>query len=180
MTNFAPKPIAIVMVGIPGCGKSTITKQLIQGIKKTDGAHSVFVYSLDSIIEPIANEMSMTYSDAFDEYVESAKKMCDLGLERSIEAGNPIVIDLTNVTKQHRKEWIERLSPTHRVSAVQLVFVPALHSEAWTKRLDNRENKFIPHSVMSRMLSQFEPVDDSEGFYEVLRVNTFEGKTDDS
>lgn len=148
-------PNIVMMVGLPGSGKSTIARIHYP---------NHVVISTDSIVETYAKENETTYSAVFDTYIKTATKKMHEQLEWAIDSNLDIVWDQTNLTRRVRASKL-RLIPEHYDR--HAVVVSTSPGEL-VRRLSEREKyegKYIPPHVMRQMVETFQPVDSDEGFH---------------
>ena len=151
------KPIVIVMVGLPGSGKSTLIKKILSEI---DNIH---VESTDDLIEEEANRLGLTYSEAFKivNFKEIEKKAVALST-LALQEGKSIIIDQTNMSLKSRKKKIDRFRG-FSIVAIDI----KVSSEVLTKRLKDRAaltGKHIPQFVIETMTNNYEEPSIAEGF----------------
>ena len=155
--------IAYILIGPPGCGKSTM-------VQKAMGKYSdnTFVYSTDDYIETIAKLNRSTYDEMFASTIKEATQMCDEALQQAIEDGLDIVWDQTNLGLKKRKSIIDKLKPHNYFINAVAVRMPELgHFDAWKEydhRLKMREGKTIPTHIIQNMLKSYVEPTVEEGF----------------
>lgn len=126
---------AIIMIGVPGSGKSTIASQF--------AAEGMTVLSADKIREQI-------YGDAaIQGEPERVWGQFYRELEVLIAARTEIVIDNTNVRSKDRKVLLEYLIPAGYYVEYWLIDTPV---EKCLQRNSQRERK-VPESVILKMAS---------------------------
>jgi predicted kinase len=153
----ATKPIIIMMVGLPGSGKSTLIKKILSEI---DNIH---VESTDDLIEEEANQLGLTYSEAFKivNFKEIEKKAVALS-SLALQEGKSIIIDQTNMSLKSRKKKIDRFRG-FSILAIDI----KVSSEVLTKRLKDRSaltGKHIPQFVIETMTNNYAEPSIAEGF----------------
>ena len=154
-------PIAYILIGVPGSGKSTWVDN---AEFTTDTAH----ISSDYFIEEYADLHSTTYTLIFKEYVATANKlMFDEALE-AISQGIDIVWDQTNTTISSRKKKLGMLKDYHKIAVVFKIPEP----EELKQRLESRQHwKEIPDDVMEIMITKFQKPTIEEGFDDIWFEN---------
>lgn len=159
-------PQVIMLVGLPGTGKSTWIQEFL---KSADRPYTVL--SADAITTQWAKEVGIDYTEAFKRYPEDVvKREIYRRLDQALRANMSIIWDQTNLSKENRSTKLGRLPGFYRRTAVVFTVDP----EEQTRRLNAPEriaaNKVIPEEVMTRMRSEFEMPDLAE-FDEVIHVS---------
>ena len=159
------KPFVIVMVGLPGAGKST---QIQQYIKEDP---TLFVLSTDNIVESIAVTMGLTYDEAWPLNIDKATKMYNEQMARYISENKSFIVDRTNLTKESRLKILSRI-PKHYTKIAHVV---ECSERERAFRIKNRPGKTIPDYVNLQMVRAYQRPDISEGFSIV--TSTYTGET---
>lgn len=157
---YSRNPIAYILVGLPGSGKST----WIRNHKTKD---DFVVISSDDEIEKYAKSQSKTYSEVFDEYIKTATKNMNQTFQNAVQNNSNIIWDQTNLSKNKRKGIIQKLPKHYKKIAV----VFEVDAEELNSRLYNRaktEGKHIPAFVIDNMKKSYEKPTKDEGFDEIL------------
>lgn len=155
-----PSPQAIILVGLPGTGKSTFRKErLVPSLKYRH--RSFAIYSTDDYLEEIAVRDGITYSEAFDKRFKEAKKYAQEALDIGISYGADLIFDQTNLSEAKRKTIIDKLPHTYARSCVY--FEPQLSGQH-EAMLDGRKNKVIPKKVIEDMRKQYVRPYAAEGY----------------
>jgi len=158
-------PTLFVMVGMPGVGKSTYIRRLVEGF-------DAFVYSTDDYIEMKAAEACKTYTAFWSsEAVDEAVKWMDAEFVRAFKEGRNIIWDQTNLSPKKRRGILSRIPKGYE--KVCVVFLPP-ETEAeraeHKRRLDSRDGKFIPASVLESMAKSYVKPTLEEGFDRVHEI----------
>ena len=154
------KPTLIMLVGLPGTGKSTWISE--SGF----WAHPVtMILSTDNFIETVASGEGKTYSEVFPMAIKAAEKNLEEGLDYAIQAGMNIVWDQTNLSVSSRKKKLQKIPAHYR--KVAKVFLPTNEHEAWLNSPE-RAGKVIPKNVLDYMRATFQMPTVDEGFDEVI------------
>lgn len=160
----------IIMVGVPGSGKSTIVNQLLTTRRYEVGDdRPVTVLSTDDYIEAVAQSQGKTYSDVFFTTIKDAEQHLYSMLDRAIQNDHHIIWDQTNLSTKKRKMIMEKVPSTYRRRA----YVMVVDKETIVDRLYHRNNtgKVIPQTVIDSMFKQFEMPSVIEGFDCIRYIN---------
>ncbi len=108
------KPEAIVLVGLPGSGKSTWAWDFKGGYP---------VLSTDAHIERMSYDAGLSYAEGFDKFYRMAVAAFKQDIDRFRDEKKPFIWDQVNLTRAERDVIYRLLSPTHSVTYV-CFFVP--------------------------------------------------------
>lgn len=153
------------LVGLPGVGKSTITEQILK-----DEKNAIYL-STDYFLEEIAKEKNITYNKAWKDYGKDAEKKFTALLKSSINKGDTLIWDQTNVVKSAR---IKKIKPLIEKGYVVIALTFEIPEDEWKKRIEKREKeggKVIPQFVINNMKKTYERPDYDEGFSEIFIIN---------
>ena len=153
ITEFT-KPTCIMLIGLPGCGKSTLAAKM-----------NLSIISSDYFVEQLAAEKGMTYTEGFDLVIKEATKMMNELLDKTIEEEYSFVWDQTNLSVKSRKGKIDQLKAAG-YDVVAHVF--NISPEALSARRKSRPEKVIAESIERRMAASFEQPTIEEGFSEIV------------
>jgi predicted kinase len=158
-------PTFLMMVGVPGSGKSTFLSQLQDFMKIT-------VASTDDLIELEAKKMGITYSEAFNKVnFKSLKRQMDEVIVQAVRRREHIALDQTNMSRKSRVSKLEAI-PATAYSRICLNFT--VDDKVLTERLRVRAEttgKIIPPFVLKNMFDSYQPPSREEGFTQILEVN---------
>jgi predicted kinase len=155
------KPIAFILVGLPGTGKSTWSKPFLDT--------NQFVHiSTDAVIDSIAKNESKTYDEVFKESIKIADKAIKELATQTILNKRNIIWDQTNVSVKARKKIITKLKDYTKV-AVVFTCSEELHTERLFKRSES-EGKTISNFMMESMKNSFQFPTLDEGFDSIIEV----------
>jgi predicted kinase len=152
-------PICYQLVGVPGSGKTT-------WIKNQPWAKDCVIVSSDDHIETYAKTRGKTYSEVFNDIINTATKLMLDDARNARKQGKDVIWDQTSTTVNSRKRKFETLPDyTH----IAVVFdTPPMN--VLNQRLNSRVGKNIPVSVLDSMIKNFQMPTESEGFSEIWRV----------
>jgi predicted kinase len=153
----------ILLVGLPGSGKSTWVKKFI--LDNPD----YIVVSTDDIIENYAKSVGKTYSEVFDEYMSNAEVEYNIKLATNLREGKSIIVDRTNLYVKSRRKILSKVPKDYR--KISIIF--NTHIDEIQKRLAVREKstgKIIPDYIFSSMTKGYQEPVLSEGFDDIQRI----------
>lgn len=150
-----------VLVGLPGCGKSTFRSTYD------------WVISTDQFIERYAKAEGKTYNDVFEDYVKTAERLMESHMKLAINCGiDRIVWDQTNLSAKTRKRKLQQFNEAggkhYRKTAI--FFEPNL-AQSIQRNEDRRQyGRNVPVHVLESMALQITVPSKEEGFDYVLIV----------
>lgn len=156
------RPVAYILVGLPGSGKSTWIRQQMSDNNFT-------VVSTDDEIDKYAKSKGLTYSDVFQDYIKTATNVMNSNFRNAIANGQNIIWDQTNLSKKKRRSIIQQLPKSYKKIAV----VFQVSNDELQRRLEKRaqdEGKHIPTHIVDNMRKTFEMPTKEEGFHEIIMV----------
>lgn len=156
-------PKMIMMVGIPGSGKSTWIKDFIH-----DEGHDFEVFSSDSLIEAEAKRQGRTYNDVFKNFIKNAENLMYAQIQEAVKNGKDFIWDQTNLTKKTRERKLLQVPKEYDTMAV------VVQTDWLTlKSVNDERAKFgraLPQGILYSMANIFEPVTDDERFNKIINV----------
>lgn len=157
------QPEIMVLVGLPGSGKSTFIKQLKSEKKYV-------VVSTDDIFEQLAKDAGVNYTQAFNTfpYKEVEREMFS-SLNKALSRRDNIIVDQTNMTVKSRNRKLSMVPTGYKKIAVVFSVDEAELQRRLVAR-EKTEGKSIPKSVISSMKSSYQAPTKSEGFDEIIHV----------
>lgn len=139
-------PLLIVMVGLPGSGKSFIAKQL------AEVNDDISIVSSDAIREEF-------YGDANDQsHNDKVFRIVNKRLKEGLLAGKKVILDATNISKKRRKALLRDLKYPKSMAIVMAV------PEYICKKRDEERDRHVGPDVINRMIKNWCPPHYSEGF----------------
>lgn len=157
MYNIRPK--FIMLIGIPGCGKTTYCKAY-----KAENPNTIHLSS---------DEIRMAMTNNNPEYTKEEnnfvfKYMSDEAL-KELNNGNNVLYDATNLTRKSRKTILERLPKYCEVNAI--IFTPTI--QECIERDNQRESLAkVGADVIDKMVRRFQIPYYNEGFDSIDIITT--------
>jgi predicted kinase len=157
-------PWALILVGLPGSGKSTFVNALLE---KHSNTH---IASTDNLLEIFAKERGISYTEAFNTNTDNLQTKMLEGMAQAIKEQKDIIVDQTNMSIKSRKNKIDILKK-NGYTVLALLF--EVDDDSLQERLKTRANdtgKVIPQRVMETMSKSFQVPSMDEGFEIVINV----------
>jgi predicted kinase len=153
------KPFVIVMVGAPLSGKSTWISKNFPNTK---------VISRDQIL--LDSTGISDYNDAWKvANQKTVNKILKSKMRKAGESNESYILDMTHMSKKSRAKNLAYF-PNHYAIAVVMPVLSNIDYQVRNSLRDLEEGKYIPLSVISDMVSNFEYPDFSENFEEIVSV----------
>lgn len=156
-------PLFIMMVGVPGSGKSTDVAFIKEHVLP-----DAVVASSDAIIEREAAKLGVNYTEAFNAVnQDSVQKEFWNDIQEALDGNKSLIVDRTNLSEQSRKRFMNMVPDYY----MRLAFVYRVDDTELKNRLQARESatgKHIPDNVMENMKKTFKEPTKSEGFDVIL------------
>lgn len=156
------QPTIIVMIGLPGSGKSTWRDNLI-----ASSDVDYVIVSSDDEIERLGKADGMNYTQAFDKYVGSATKIMKEKFREAVNNDENIIWDQTNLSPKKRRGILQQVPRHYRKIAVAFE-VTDQELEDRLSRREKETGKHIPPKVIKDMAQSYVPPTKQEGFDEVI------------
>lgn len=156
------QPEIIVLIGLPGSGKSTWKEKML-----SKAGSDYTVISSDDIIEDFAEKEGKSYTKVFDKYIGRASKMAKQKFNEAIKNHENVIWDQTNLSEKKRRGILSQVPDGYKKIAVAF----EVNDEELKRRLDKRASetgKEIPDHVLKNMAQSYQPPSESEGFDEVF------------
>lgn len=163
-------PFLIVMVGFPGVGKSTATRDMLKDLQLCLNCElqDIEVISSDRYIEAVARDEKRTYDQTFAAEQDNAERYCRQHFQFSVKNKRHIIVDRTNLTVEQRAVWLgDEVADYVKIAIV----VPPPEPMIWMERLMSREGKTIPQQVLHRMRIIYVEPTEAEGFNKVAKFD---------
>lgn len=160
MIKNLKEPFVIVLIGPPLSGKSTWIRN---NFPDTD------VICRDEILMEVYG--SRNYDEAFQKVDQ--RRVDKILRQRLVDADKELkntIIDMTHMTSKRRRTNLEYFGDDFYKLGV---IFPILPDEEYERRNEKRieeENKNLPMHVVKRMISQYQPIREEEGFDKVISL----------
>lgn len=149
----------IMLIGVPGSGKSTWIKNYVSD-------YPTMIISSDKHIEKFAKIDGITYSEAFPKYAKKATELMYKDLDTALKMDFDIIWDQTNLTKKIRSNKLKNI-PEGYIKEAIFFEVP----DNLEERLKTRVGKYIPDDVMVRMKNDLTIPTTDEGFSKITIIS---------
>lgn len=160
VAEFENPPVFVMMIGLPGSGKSTKSKELWPDYTRC---------SSDDYIDAVARRLGKSYSDVFKDEIANAQKACVMQQHRAFYDEENVVLDQTNLTSKTRIKKLDMVPHFyHKIACV----VTCSDVNELERRLINREGKVIPKPIIEAMMKTYEYPLPDEGFDEIIEIET--------
>src|SRR3982751_371035 len=130
------QPEILILIGVPGSGKSTWAKKLVDSSDK-----EYVMVSSDAVLDKIAQEKGLTYSDVFKDYIGVATMQSKQAFRQALESKSNIIFDQTNVSKKKRKGILQQLPKDY----IKVAVVFETEDKEVLKRLKSRAEQTGKH-----------------------------------
>lgn len=152
--DLFPAPVFLMMVGLPGSGKSTIASKLAEDNPDT------YVFSSDAYRANICgNENDQSQNElVFDTLYRD--------LIHHLMKGKNVILDATNISRKDRKRALDRLNYVSLLSRKVAYFVDTPQSECLVR--DKKRSKTVGSDVIDKFIRRFEFPQYFEGFDEIV------------
>lgn len=152
-------PLLVMLVGLPGSGKSTAAGRLASVIRSQGRACEIV--GTDAYLEAEAARRSLPYATILADEFNVAEALMWRRAREASRNRISVVWDQTNLTVSARRLRL-RLFPTNylRIAAV----MPTADDEAWERNLARGPGRAVPESVFQRMRAEFRRPSRDEGF----------------
>lgn len=143
-------PVLLMMIGLPGSGKSTYAKEIAAD---PEGLHPVILSSDELRKELFGDDEDQSHNaQVFDELHKRVME--------NLKNGVSVIYDATNIDKKRRVSFLQSIQKIDCIKTAVAVMTPY---DVCVKRCKNRDRK-VPEYVIRRMLMNYAPPHIHEGF----------------
>ena len=164
------QPVYVMLIGLPGSGKSTFIDQLRNKLV-TDFDSYFVIASTDKLIDIEAQKQGITYSAVFDTLNHKVLAMqMKSEIHEAIASEKSIIHDQTNLSVKSRSAKLSSVPGTYIKIALNFNVDDKILAERMTKR-EKSTGKIIHPYVMKSMVASYFPPSKNEGFSKIIEVN---------
>jgi heterogeneous nuclear ribonucleoprotein U-like protein 1 len=157
-------PEIIVMVGLPGSGKSTWSDNML-----ANSPDSYVVVSSDDELERMADHEGISYGEAHKKYIGKAVSISKQKFREAVNKGENIIWDQVNLSPKKRRSILNQVPASYKKTAVAFEVTASELNQRLAKR-EQETGKHIPPHVMKNMAKTYRPPTKEEGFDNVIFV----------
>ena len=152
-------PLLVMLVGLPGSGKSTAAGRLASTIRNQ--GRPCEIVGTDAYLEAKAARQGLPYVTVFAEQFDIADTVMWGQAREAVRNRISVIWDQTNLTVSARRRRL-RLFPEDylRIAAV----MPTAADEAWQRNLARGPERAVPEDAFHRMRAEFCRPSRKEGF----------------
>lgn len=158
MTDF------IMMVGLPGSGKSTVAKQLAKKMNGEEGSTRWVVVSTDDIREMLCGSAEDQSQNA--KVFDIAKK----NIVEYLNAGSHVIFDATNVVSKKRIYFMQDICRRVKKPICTMSLTVCAPIGVCKERNSQRDRK-VPEYAIDKMYKSFQVPQEYEGFDRCEYIN---------
>ena len=152
-------PLLVMLVGLPGSGKSTAAGRLASAMRSQGRAYGIV--GTDAYLETEAARRGLPYAAMFSQAYATAEALMWKVAGEAASRRISVIWDQTNLTANARNRRL-RLFPEEylRIAAV----MTTAWQEAWKRNLARGPGRAVPEDVFDRMRAEFRRPSREEGF----------------
>lgn len=149
------RPVYIMLVGLPGSGKSTLRSYIVER-----WATPIVTLSTDDWIESLAKGLNLTYNAVFAQSIKGANNvLCNIR-QKAMDAGADMIHDQTSLSSKRRRGSLLQV----RRGYTKIGILCQCSEYDRQRRLAGRPGKVIPPNVDQGMRDAYTPPTLEEGF----------------
>lgn len=152
-------PLLVMLVGLPGSGKSTAAGRLAGAI--IDQGRAAEIVGTDAYLEAEAIRRGLPYAAVFAEAYGVAEALMWRQATEAIRRGMSVIWDQTNLTVNARRRRLLLFPEAYlRIAAV----MPTADREAWERNVTRVPGRAVPRDAFDRMRAEYRRPSREEGF----------------
>jgi len=153
------RPVYIMLAGLPGAGKTTLRKTLVQVWHR-----DLRQLSTDDVIDAAAREARKTYSEVWAQEAKTATWVIGALKSDALQDAADIIHDQTNTTPTKRHDTLCDVPANY----FKVCIVVSAREDVRQQRLLQRPGKVIPYEVDQNMQRMWRYPELREGFDAVI------------
>ena len=162
--------VCILLVGLPGSGKSTIRRKIIE---KFPSCFNFKIVSRDDILEETIKHYGLSYRESFlHKEVQDEVNVRFEEMKRNA-VGENVIVDLTNLSREVRAQNLAPYKELSNYWKVAIVCERSMKELLETNEQRSLFGRNIPLDVIMGMVARFEEPTLSEGFNAILSSRDF-------
>ena len=144
--QLVSKPLYIMIIGMPGSGKSylrakLVTQAYMYGLPLTE-------LSTDDWIDMVSANNHLTYSENFKEFIAEAEDQLRQKRSFAFDHNWSVIHDQTNLTVGSRRKKLSQVPKTYRKIAVYMTTPEGVSSERRNERIGKEISPIIIHNML--------------------------------
>ena len=151
-----------MMIGIPGSGKSTYAKDMVDNFNNED--RIIDYISRDEVRFSLLKEGDPYFSRENEVYKIFTNK-----IKESLKNGHDVIADATHITWGSRHKLMQAIRGIDNVEIVAIVMNTS-YDTCERRNMEREGRACVPTSQLERMWEQFEYPLENEGFEKILEV----------
>lgn len=165
------KPTLYIMVGLPGCGKSTLAAKLDAVVVSSDAIRGeLFGSEAKQYDIPFAKRWLKNHPEVKEEETAGFyKRICNQCVFQTVENrildslqnGQNTVFDATNLNQKNRIHFIRKIKNANIIAC----YFDVPFKECWQRNC--RRDRKVPYHIMQRMANNLQKPVKSEGFDDI-------------
>lgn len=149
------RPVYIMLVGLPGSGKSTLRSHIVER-----WGSQIVPLSTDDWIESLVKGSNLTYNDVFAQSIKGANNvLCNIR-QMAMTEGADMIHDQTSLSSKRRRGNLLQV----RRGYTKIGILCQCSEDDRQRRLAGRPGKIIPPNVDQSMRDAYTPPTLEEGF----------------
>lgn len=153
-------PRCFILIGPPGCGKSTWREKTLPTLTNP------VVISSDDLVDELAAQDGKSHNQKFVEldYDKDVVPRLKMAVTKAIISGSDIIIDQTNRTVEHRRLFRHLIPASYEIVGVVFEYDP----DEIRARVKARGARTVPDFIMDKHINNF--VQPLPGEFETIMV----------